>query len=201
MSALLTPPLPVRTPLRAKTYTVAEYHDLIDRGVLTGRDRVELIDGILVDQMPKNPPHESAINRLTPRLGRLLPSGWVLRVQSPVTFAASEPEPDFSVARGTEADFDARHPEPADIALVVEVSESSLAFDRGDKFRLYARADIPVYWVVNVIDRQIEVYTDPTGPAANPAYRTRTDYAAGQSVPVVLDGTAVGAVAVSDVIA
>ncbi len=201
MSALLTPPLPVRTPPQARTYTVAEYHDLIDRGVLTARDRVELIDGILVDQMPKNPPHESAIRRLTPRLVRLLPAGWVLGPQGPVTFAASEPEPDFSVARGTEADFDTRHPEPAEVGLLIEVSDFSLAFDRGDKLRVYARAGIPVYWIVNVIDRQIEVYTDPTGPATNPAYRTRTDYTAGQSVPVVLDGTAVGAVAVSDAIA
>jgi len=199
MSALLTPPiLPVS---RTRTYTVAEYHDLIERGILTTADKVELINGVLVDRMPKNPPHESAVRRLNPRLVRLLPAGWVLSPQGPVTFATSEPEPDFTVARGDEADFDARHPEPTEVGLLVEVSDSSLPFDRGEKLRVYARASVPVYWIVNVADRRVEVYTDPTGPAAQPAYQTRTDFAPGTTVPLVLDGVTAGFIAVDDVIA
>lgn len=201
MSALLTPPVPVRTPPQARTYTLAEYQALIDTGVIREGERVELIDGHLVYAMPANPPHAAAIAKLNRRLILLCPEGYVVRCQTDTVVGTSRPEPDVCVARGDESAFDARHPEPADIASVVEVSDSSLAFDRGDKLRVYARAGIPVYWIVNVIDRQIEVYTDPTGPATNPAYRTRTDYTAGQSVPVVLDGTAVGAVAVSDAIA
>ena len=83
--------------------------------------------------------------------------------------------------------------------LVIEVSASSLSRDRGDKARIYARAGIPVYWVVNVVDKQIEVFTQPSGPAEAPAYASRDVYAGGTTVPVVLDGTAVGTVAVSDV--
>ena len=196
MSAVVTP-LP---PSRTRIYCVAEYHEMIDRGILTTLDKVELIEGVLVDQMPKNPPHESAIRRLNPRLLRLLPTGWVLSPQGPVTFPTSEPEPDFTVARGVEADFDARHPEPAEVGLLVEVSDSSLAFDRTDKWRVYGRGGVPVYWVVNVVDRRIEVYTDPTGPAPQPGYRTRTDYQPGMAVPVVLSGVVAGTVAVSEVI-
>lgn len=195
MSAILNPPIS-----RTRTYTVAEYHEMIDRGVLTTMDKVELIEGRLVDKMPKNPPHESAITRLNRRLLRLLPDDWQLRPQGPVTFTTSEPEPDFTIARGAEADFDTRHPEPGEVGLLVEVSDSSLAFDRSDKWRVYGRGGVPVYWVVNVVDRRIEVYTDPTGPAAQPGYRTRTDYPPGTAVPVVLGGVVVGAVAVSEVI-
>ena len=187
-------------PSRTRTYTVAEYHEMIDRGILTTMDKVELIEGVLVDQMPKNPPHESAIMRLNRRFVRLLPDGWVLSPQGPVTFPTSEPEPDFSIARGAEADFDARHPEPDEVELLVEVSDSSLAFDRTDKWRVYGRGGVPVYWVVNVVDRRIEVYTDPTGPAAQPGYRTRTDYQPGMAVPVVLGGVVAGTMAVSEVL-
>jgi Putative restriction endonuclease len=195
MSAVLNPSVS-----RTRTYTVAEYHEMIDRGILTTMDKVELIEGRLVDQMAKNPPHESAIRRLNSRLLALLPAGWVLSPQGPVTFTTSEPEPDFTIARGTEADFDTRHPEPAEVGLLVEVSDSSLAFDRTDKSRVYGRGGVAVYWVVNVVDRRIEVYTDPTGPAAQPGYRTRTDYPPGMDVPVVLGGSVVGTVAVGEVI-
>ncbi len=201
MSALLTPPVPVRTPPQARTYTLAEYQALIDTGVIRDGERVELIDGHLVYAMPADPPHASSTARLNRRLILLCPEGYVVRCQSDTIVGTSRPEPDVCLVRGDEWAFDARHPEPADIALVVEVSDSSLAFDRGDKLRVYARASVPEYWVVNVVDRQVEVYTDPTGPAAQPDYRTRTDYTAGMTVPVVLDGTAVGAVAVTDVIA
>lgn len=196
MSAVLNPPVS-----RSRTYTVAEYHEMIDRGILTTMDKVELIEGRLVDQMPKNPPHESAVRRLNPRLLRLLPTGWVLSPQAPVTFSTSEPEPDFSIARGSEADFDTRHPEPNEVGLLVEVSDSSLSFDRTDKWRVYGRGGVPVYWVVNVADRRIEVYTDPTGPTAQPGYRTRTDYLPGSAVPVILGGVTVGTVAVDEVLA
>ncbi len=196
MSAVFTP----RPPSRTRTYTVAEYHEMIDRGILTTLDKVELIEGRLVDRMPKNPPHESAIMRLNRRLFQLLPAGWVISSRGPVTFATSEPEPDYTIARGTEADFDTRHPEPAEVGLLVEVSDSSLAFDRTDKWRVYGRGGVPVYWVVNVVDRRIEVYTDPTGPAAQPGYRTRTDYQPGMAVPVVLGGIVAGTIAVSEVL-
>src|SRR4051794_17419762 len=90
--------------------------------------------------------------------------------------ADSEPEPDIMAVRAEAAEREDRHPEPSEVALVVEVAESSLRRDRGTKKRLYARAGIVVYWIVNLAERQIEVYTEPTGPVKKPEYRRRQDY-------------------------
>ena len=88
---------------------------------------------------------------------------------------------------------------PADTFLVVEVSDATLAFDRSDKGRVYAGAGIAVYWVVNVADRQVEVYTDPVAPPGTaPHYRTRTTYSPSDQVPLLIAGTSVGALAVVD---
>ncbi len=120
--------------------------------------------------------------------------------QSAVTLTNnSEPEPDFVFARGDESTFRTHHPGPADIGLVVEVSNSSLAIDRDDKGSIYAANGIPVYWVVNVVDKVIEVYTWPAGTGDTAAYAKRDDCAVGASVPVVLDGNTIGTIAVSDV--
>ena len=114
--------------------------------------------------------------------------------------ADSEPEPDVAVARGDETTYDTRHPGPGDLGLVVEVAYSSLTLDRVHLARIYARAGIVEYWIVNLIDRQVEVYTQPSGPTAAPTYGHRHDYGPGDSVPLVLDGVAVGQVAVSEVL-
>jgi Uma2 family endonuclease len=102
-----------------------------------------------------------------------------------------------AIVRGTRAAFRGRHPEPADIALITEVGDASLARDRGDKWVAYGRAGIPVYWIVNLRDRQVEVYTnsDPAG-----GYRFRVDYRPGDDVPVVIDGREVGRIAVTDLL-
>lgn len=179
--------------------SVAEYQKLIDVGVLTDEDKVELLEGYVVLKMPANPPHDSTLMRLDRRFQRLMPDGYVARCQHGSDFPDSRPEPDLAVARGDERAFDARHPEPAELALVIEVSDSSLTRDRLDKGRIYARACIPVYWVVNLVDRQIEVYTDPTGPVSAPVYRRRQDYPVGTTVPIDLDGKSIGTLAVSEV--
>lgn len=182
-------------------FTVTQYHRMIETGVLTDEDRVELLEGYLVLKMPKGTSHESAMTRLLDILPVTKPAGWVLRSQGPVTFMESEPEPDFLIARGVRGTYDTRHPGPADVGLLIEVSDSSLARDRTDKARIFARERIPVYWIVNCVDRQIEVYTDPTGPGTVPAYRHRQDYLPGSVVPLVLDGVTVGSVAVDEVLA
>src|SRR5262249_30190275 len=134
------------------------------------------------------------------RFFRILPPGWDLRVQSAITLKESEPEPDFAVVRGDESAYLARHPGPADIGLVIEVSDSTLDGDRADKGRIYARAGIASYWIVNLIDRQVEVYTAPSGPTANPAFGQRVDYRVGDSVALVLDGASVAQVAVQELL-
>ena len=96
-----------------------------------------------------------------------------MRLQSAITTSDSEPEPDIAIVPGPADRYVDQHPVPADIALIIEIAESSLAEDRRDKQRIYARAGISLYWIVNLIDSQLEVYSDPSGPAAAPAYRKR----------------------------
>ena len=184
-----------------RRFTLDEYHKLIEIGVLLDGDPYELLEGNLVHKMSRGTPHDAAILVLNKRLVRLAPAGWEVRGQSAITLATgSEPEPDFALVRGGENTYRNRHPGPADIGLLVEVSDSSLYIDRYDKGRIYARDTIPVYWIVNVVDKVIEVYTQPSGPTETPAYAQRDDYPVGTAVPVVLDGTSVGAITVAEVV-
>jgi Uma2 family endonuclease len=183
-----------------RRFSVDEYHRLIELGMLTEDDNLELLEGYLVHKMSRNPPHDAAIQKGTRRWLRLLPAGWDLRVQSAITLAESEPEPDFAVVRGDENTYLTRHPTAADLGLVVEVSDSTLPGDRADKGRIYARAAIPCYWIVNLTDRQIEVYTLPSGPVAAPQFLHRVDYRAGDNIPLALGGSAPVQVGVQDLL-
>jgi Uma2 family endonuclease len=184
---------------RIKRFSVKEYHRLAEIGVLTPEDNVELINGWIVQAMPANPPHKKCLRRLNRLLPSLIPGVWVLDSQAPVTIGDSEPEPDFAVTVGPEDRYDDRHAGPGEIVFVIEVSDTTLATDRGEKMVLYARAKVPVYWIINLIDRRVEVYTNPRG-GRNPTYRTRTDYAPGAAVPVVVGGRTVGTVPVNEVL-
>jgi Uma2 family endonuclease len=183
-----------------RRFSVAEYHRLIDLGVLTEDDNLELLEGYLVHKMSRNPPHDAAIQKGMKRWLRVLPAGWDLRVQSAVTLAESEPEPDFAIVRGDENTYLTRHPTAADIGLVVEVSDSTLPGDRDDKGRIYARAAIPGYWIVNLTDRQVEVYTLPFGPGAAPKYAHRADFRPGAVIALTLGGSAQVQIGVSDLL-
>ncbi|MCE9561478.1 MAG: Uma2 family endonuclease [Planctomycetes bacterium] len=179
--------------------TVAQYHQMIENHILPEEEPVELIEGYLVTKMPRTPQHDYALTALGEELPRLLPRTFTIRGQCAATIQDSEPEPDFVIARGTRTLYQSRHPGPSDTALVIEVSASSLYYDRTDKARVYARAGIPVYWVVNVIDKVIEVFTQPSGPGDSPAYAQRDEYPVGTAVPVVLDGNTVGTIPVVEV--
>ena len=204
-AAAAAPPAAVEEPpfgglAALRRFTVDEYHQMLKAGILYEGEPVELLEGLVVTKMPRGPDHEHAIRTLNYRLVRMLPDGWVVGPQTAATLTDSEPEPDFTVARGEEAAFADRHPGPADIALLIEVSDSSLRRDTRDKGRIYARAGVPVYWIVSIPDRRVDVLTDPSGPADAPAYATRTEYPHGAAVPVVLDGVTVGTITVADVI-
>jgi Uma2 family endonuclease len=117
-----------------------------------------------------------------------------------LTLPDSEPEPDLAIVRESPDDYLSRHPLPAEVGLVVEVSDSTLDGDRIDKGRIYARAGIAIYWIVNIPDQQVEVYTLPSGPAAVPAYGQRRDYRPGDQLPFVLDGGVIATLAVRDLL-
>src|SRR5262249_46760367 len=107
---------------------------------------------------------------------------------------------DCAIVRGNARTYLTRHPGPADIGLVIEVADTTLAGDRADKCRIYARAGLACYWIVNLNDRQVEVYTSPSGPTASPAFAQRTDYHVGDTVPLVLDAATVASIAVVDLL-
>ena len=178
-----------------RRFTVTEYHAMIRAGVLAEGERVELLNGFVVTQMSRGPEHDTAVYVLTRRLVRAVPDGWQARSQLGTTLPDdNEPEPDVMIARGGEMAYAARQPGPADAALVIEVSDSSLRRDTREKLAIYAATGVPEYWVVNVPDRRVQVYTQPAGDG----YAARQDYALGQSVPVTLDGQAVLAIPVAD---
>jgi Uma2 family endonuclease len=180
--------------------SIDKYHAMIREGILTEDDPVELLEGLLIRKTSKNPPHTVATSLVRKALERLVQAGWHVNTHEPITCEDSEPEPDVKVVRGAPRDYLHRHPGPQDVALVVEVSDSSLAQDRGIKKRLYAAARIPIYWIVNLLERQIEVYTDPSGPAEQPDYRHRHDFGLSDSVPFVIDGRELGQLAVVDLL-
>jgi len=151
-------------------FSVATYHPMLKAGILDEDSRTVLLEGYLVKKMGYNPPPANTLRRIRRRIERLTPAGWEFCEEKPVTLPDSEPHPDLAVARGDESTFAACHPGPADLGLVVEVADSSLAVDQQDMTRIYARANIVQYWIVNIPDRQVEVYTQPSGPTTTPAY-------------------------------
>lgn len=175
--------------------TVEDYHDLIDRGRLTADDPVELVEGVLVYRMPIKPPHAATVDAVADAVAPVLPAGWRYRSEKPVTLDDGEPQPDGAVTSLSRADLFVRHPGPADLALVIEVADTTLDRDRGMKLRSYARAGIPAYWIVNLVGRQVEVYADPTDDP-EPDYRRRDVYAVGEAVPWSVGGVAMAAVPV-----
>lgn len=180
--------------------TVPQFHSMLDAGTLESGVPIELLEGWLVTKTIKNPPHSASTSKTRRHLSKLIPDGWSVDAQEPVTTADSEPEPDVSVIRGLREDYIQRHPGPDEVGLLVEVSEASLDRDRGWKKRIYAAAGIPAYWIVNLVNRQIEVFTGPSGPGDRPDYKTREVFRGGDEVPVVLDGREVGRIAVHDLL-
>lgn len=177
-----------------RRWTVEEYDRLIGAGVLQESERVQLLEGWIVHHMARNTPHETALQKTQKRLTAVLPAGWDLRQQMAIRLADSQPEPDCAVVAGDEDSYLASHPRAQDIALIVEVADSSLWLDRNWMARIYGRAAIPIYWIVSVPDRQVEVYTDPTGVTDPPdaaGYRTRRDCRDTDTVPVVIRGQVV----------
>ena len=173
--------------------TVREYEQIA--GFLDD-DRVELIDGYMVKKMVKNPPHVIACRRADAAIARIAPSGWHTRAGGPVKITGrTEPEPDVALVRGADDDYEDHHPGPQDITLVVEVADTSVLKDRRRR-RTYGPVGIGVHWIVNLNTRKIEVYSDPT----TEGYASRVDYAAGEQIPVVVDGITIGMVAVADIL-
>jgi Uma2 family endonuclease len=180
--------------------SVDQYRAMADADILTTDDRIELLEGWLVAKMTKNPPHEIAKGLTQDLLIPVTPAGWFVAVEGPTDSVDSEPEPDLMIVRGSRRDYREGSPGPGDVALVVEVADSSLSRDRSMKKRLYARSGYPIYWLINLVDNRIEVYTEPTGPVEEPDYLRRQDFGPGEMIPLVIEGRDVGRLAVRDLL-
>ena len=145
---------------RTRRFTRAEYDRMIELGVLHEDERIELIGGQLMVAEPKGAPHYTATRKTVTALAAAFGAGWDVRMEGPIGLDDdSEPEPDVAVVRGSLEDYSREHPSRP--VLTVEVSESTLVIDRRHKGSLYARAGLADYWIVNLIDRVVEIYRDP----------------------------------------
>jgi len=193
-------PPPTFVDLPVLRFTVEQYHQMIASGVLREDQRIELLEGVIVEMTPMGPKHCGLTESLVLALQRLAPVGWYVRSEKPISIAGSEPQPDACLVVGHPRDFLERYPSVAELGFVVEVSDSTLASDRKLKAKLYAAAGIPEYWIVNLIDRQVEVHTNPR-PAEGEklaAYAEMKIYSAADRVPVSLLGKPLGEVAAAE---
>ena len=178
--------------------TVDEYERMIEDGTIGEDDQVELLDGAVVPKMPKNPRRRVGTRKTAEALERVIPPVWhVAKEEAVVMKPRSKPEPDVAVIRAELKYDSSRDATAADCCLVVEVADRSLADDQGKKLAGYARAGIPVYWIINLRAGQVEVYTGPE-PAGQ--YGNHVDYRPGQAIPVIIDGQVVGQIAVADLL-
>ncbi|MBI3946088.1 MAG: Uma2 family endonuclease [Armatimonadetes bacterium] len=157
---------------------------MADLGFFNGQ-RVELVGGRIVIMSPVGAAHYTGVKLVEEALERAYGAGYVVRTRAPLLAPDdSEPEPDAAVVPGHPRDYRAAHPSRA--LLVVEVADSTLAYDRTTKASLYAAADVPEYWVPNLVDRRLEVHRDPAslpGEAFGAGYRTLSLYLPGDTVP------------------
>lgn len=135
--------------------SVSAYHIMYDKGAI--EENNELIEGVIVEKMPKKPIHSAIVDKLNELIRNFLPSHLHVRQEQPITFLSSEPEPDLSVVKGSGKDYIYSHPSSA--GFIIEVAVTSLDLDR-EKINIYAKAGIPEYWIINVKQKEIEVYSD-----------------------------------------
>ncbi|GGA56413.1 Uma2 family endonuclease [Okeania sp. KiyG1] len=150
------------TTSKIRLWTVAEYHQMIDCGILTPESYVELLEGRIVEINPQRAPHAATTQRTSDYLKSQLTQEAHIRMHLPVTLLTSEPEPDIAVVQIDPKAYGVHHPTPEEIFFLIEISDTTLRIDRQEKALIYARANIPEYWVLDVSDRQAYIYRHPT---------------------------------------
>lgn len=182
-----------------RRFSVDEYHRMVELGILTPDDRVELLEGMVVEKMGQNPPHSTVLRKLLQALTDRLPAEYIASPQLPITLADSEPEPDIAIVIGPCDRYDKRHPYAADVALVIEIADRSLDRDRIEKARIYAASRIPIYWIVNLASGEIEVHTKPRA-GRSPHYGAVESFSRAAAVPLILGGKPVADVPFRDIL-
>ncbi len=151
--------------LSVPTYrlTVADYYRMGEAGIFAPGARVELLDGQIVEMLPIGPFHSGVGTQLQALFAKTGGERWVVRSQYPIRLNdGSEPQPDLALVKTREDFYRRRHPEPPDVFLLIEVADSSVLYERQDKLPIYARAGIVEYWLVNLLEKVVEVYREPS---------------------------------------
>ena len=162
--------------------TVDEYDAMIENGVFDENDKVELLNGAIVEKMPKGPKHSAATYRIAKIFFKLFDNQAIVRVQDPIWLRDfSEPEPDIVLSVLEEDEYEDSHPTPDEIYLILEVSDSTLGYDRNAKKIIYAQAGIRQYLIVNVQDKTVEDYREPGADG----FQSKQTYSTGNSFDLV----------------
>jgi Uma2 family endonuclease len=172
--------LEVALPLQQiRRLSVEEYHRMGELGILQPDERLELIDGVLQQMSPIGSQHAACVSKLMNLLLPPLQGRALVRVQNPIVLDDhTEPEPDVAIVRQREDDYSAAHPRSEDVLIVIEVADTTLEYDKRVKLSRYAQANIPEAWIVNLVERRVEIYQGVVlfNDRAAAAYRTRTNY-------------------------
>ena len=187
-------------PYPIRKFNADEYHLLIACGFFGSNPKFELLEGWITPKIPIDPSRSRAVRSLCAWFHQHLGADWIASVQQPIRADRSEPEPDITIFPGPESKYDGRHPSGRETALVIEVANSSLKRDQEIKLPVFAANGVSQYWIVNLIDNHVEVYTQPRGGKA-PANKSRIDYVKGQEIRLVLAGKSVGSLPVSEFLA
>jgi len=153
----------VETPYQLRQWTVEEYHRLAEMGVFDPQERVELLDGQIILMSAKGTAHACANRRADKRFRQLLGDRVEVCIQDPIQLSdRAEPEPDIAIVKRDRFEYANRHPNPSDVLLIVEIADTTLKYDREIKALAYARAGIGEYWILDVVDRRLLVFRQPT---------------------------------------
>jgi Uma2 family endonuclease len=185
-----------------KPITVEHYLAMILDGTIAPDARLELLDGRLVEKMTRYAPHNYAVYELGSVFRQMVPAGfWVVWEEKPLILGRYwRPEPDIAILRSPKDRYKTIDPVATDAVLLIEVADSTYPTDRAEKWRAYAAARIPIYWIVNINQQQIEVYRDPAGRGKNAAYRVTEIFGIEAEIPVVIDDQDVGRIVVKEIL-
>ncbi|MEM7800975.1 MAG: Uma2 family endonuclease [Chloroflexota bacterium] len=177
--------------------SINQYHAMVDAGIFSPADQVELLQGWVIKKMPKKPSHNAITGIIFDFILALLPVGWFVDMEGPISTSDSEPEPNIAVIKGKRIDYIERHPNGEEVGIVIEIADSSLLRDQTTKRLIYAAANIPTYWVVNLRDQQIELYSNPIN-GNNPDYGSKQTFQFDQACPIHIDEKKIGDLTLSE---
>ena len=167
--------------LLRRKFTVEQYHKMIESGILTEDDRVELIRGEIIEMSPIGTKHAACVNRLINLLVQLLGKRVIVAAQNPIRLNDnSQPQPDVALLKPRDDFYATAHPQPQDIFLLIEVADSTIEYDREEKIPLYAEANIIEVWLVDINEQIVEVYQQPTAAG----YQHIQKFASGQTLSI-----------------